>query len=449
MSLIDEGLSHAGDVLVEELVLFSGSGLYVDLRNFFKEISIYESIYSPVMSGSILIGDNRNLIKYLVMTGDEHISIKLKTPGLKSELSIQKTFRIYSISDRKIIDQSSQLYILNFISIEGFVSNLLPIRQAFEGKVSDIVGDIFENYFTNTRYISPNGEKIDNMPKSQLAIIDETENSVKFVSPGWSPIKCIQWLASKAIPKSGKACNYMFFEGNKIFYFTPIETIFNLGINVSIGAYRYFPPGVFETTDANKKLFQIQDVRMLTSTNNLENITSGYYGTRVIDLNIMDKDYEYVDYSYPEQFSEYAHSAGNKDVKSAPLFVNGAVVNPSNNFKINFKHPGLHTDVEDNFTEKVSEIYGNRLSNLLNLNNYNMEIVIPGRTDVEVGSLMYIDLPDTGPLDDSDRSAENFDPMSSGNYLITKIHHKISALPRHSMIMEVTKDSFTAIADVY
>lgn len=449
MTTIDEGLSHAGDVIIEELVLFSSSGLYVDLRSFFREISIYESIFSPVMSGSILIGDNRNLIKYLVITGDEHLSVKIRTPGLKSEMNIQKTFRVYSVSDRTIIDQSTQLYVLNFISVEGFVSNLLPIRKAFEGKVSDIVADIFENYFTNTRYISPNGEKIENLPRCQLNILDETENSIKFVSPGWSPVKCFQWLASKAIPKSGKACNYLFFEGNKFYYFTPIETIFNLGINVSIGMYRYFPPGVFETTDANKKIFQIQSVRMLTSTNNLENISSGYFGSRVIDLNIMDKDYEYVDYFYPEKFNDYSHTAGTSNEAAQPLFLNGAAVTPQNNFKINFVHPGLHTDVEDNFTEKVSEIYGNRLSNILNLNNYNLEIVVPGRSDVEVGSLMYIDLPDTGPLDNSDKSADNFDPLSSGNYLITKIHHKINALPRHSMIMEVTKDSFTAVTDVY
>lgn len=116
---------------------------------------------------------------------------------------------------------------------------------------------------------------------------------------------------------------------------------------------------------------------------------------------------------------------------------------------VNFVHPGLHTDVEDNFTEKISEIYGNRVSNILNLSNYNLEIVVPGRTDVEAGSLMYIDLPDTGPLDDSDKSADNFDPLISGNYLITKIHHKINALSRHSMIMEVAKDSFTYTTDVY
>lgn len=444
-----ESLNHAGDVIVEELVLFSSTGLYVDLKNFFRELSIYESIFSPVMTGSILIGDNRNLIKYLTITGDEHLTVKVKTPGLKSELTITKTFRIYSISERKIIDQSTQIYVLNFISIEGFVSNLVPIRKAFSGKVSDIVANIFDDYFTNVRYITTDGQKIENLGKSQLNILDETSNSIKFVSPGWSPIKCFQWLSSKAIPKSGKACNFLFYEGNKFFYFTPVETIFNLGINISIGIYRYFPPGVIESTDAEKKLFQIQSVRMLTALNNLENITNGYYGSRVIDLNIMDKDFSYTDYFYPEKFNEYTHSAGSANEGANPLFLNGAVVAPQNNFKLNFVHPGLHTDVEDNFTEKISEIYGNRVSNILNLSNYNLEIVVPGRTDVEAGSLMYIDLPDTGPLDDSDKSADNFDPLISGNYLITKIHHKINALSRHSMIMEVAKDSFTYTTDVY
>jgi len=444
-----ESLNNAGGVLVEELFLISATGLYVDLKSFFKELNIYESIYSPVMTGSILIGDNRNLIKYLTITGDEHISIKLRTPGLKSETYIAKTFRIYSISDRRILDQSTQIYVLNFISIEGFVSNLLPIKKAFYGKVSDIVAEIFGTYFSNARYISPSGEKIEDFGRSKLNIIDETDNSIKFVSPGWSPIKCFQWLASKAIPKSGKACNYVFYEGNKFFYFVPIEAIFNLGVNLSIGMYRFFPPGIRETTDVQSKLFQIESVRMLTSLNNLENITNGYFGSRMIDLNIMEKDYNYVDYFHPEKFNEYSHTAGTYDSAAAPLFLNGVAVTAQNNFKLNFVQPGLHTNIQDNFTEKNSVIYGNRLSNILNLSNYNLEIVIPGRTDLEVGSLMYIDLPDTGPLDETDKASNNFDPMTSGNYLITKINHKINALPRHSMIMEVAKDSFTNIQDVY
>lgn len=273
-----EFLQRAGDILIEELLLVSSNGVYIDIRSSFREINIFESIYSPVLNGDIFIADNVNLVKNLQMTGNEYIVIKLKTPSFDSSSTIHKTFRIFSISSRKIIDQITQGYVLSFISNEGFKDTLNPLFSSYEGKISEIVQDIYENEIAMSRnLIIKDGNLVDSESTS-LLILDETRNSAKFVSPGWSPIGCINWLASKSLPAKGKACNYFFWETNKRFIFGPLEKIFETITNdatLMVGYYSYFPPNTRETYDVTEKLFHIENIRMPILLDNLRNSSSG------------------------------------------------------------------------------------------------------------------------------------------------------------------------------
>ncbi|MFK5283330.1 hypothetical protein ACI3PL_27530, partial [Lacticaseibacillus paracasei] len=74
-------------------------------------------------------------------------------------------------------------------------------------------------------YDADNGVKQSDT-KTELISFGQTENLVKFVSPGWTPLECINWLSKKALPKSGKACNFLFWESNGAFYFGSVEKLF-------------------------------------------------------------------------------------------------------------------------------------------------------------------------------------------------------------------------------
>ena len=88
----------------------------------------------------------------------------------------------------------------------------------------------------------------------------------------------------------------------------------------------------------------------------------------------------------------------------------------------------------------MDTIYGNRLSSLIELTNIKMEITVPGRTDVEVGRLLYFDYPPIKPRDETDKSTNDSDKLYSGYYMITAIHHKVNK-NEHTMTMEIVKDS--------
>ena len=135
--------------------------------------------------GNILMIDASNLIQNLPIIGDEMIRLKLRTPGLPQE--IYRTFKVYSVTDRMMLrDTNTQSYILHFVSPEVFIDLLSPVYATFEGKISDVVEKIFRQYLQTTR----NGDD----GETPLLINCPTENEVKFTSPGWSPIHCINWL---------------------------------------------------------------------------------------------------------------------------------------------------------------------------------------------------------------------------------------------------------------
>ena len=102
----------------------------------------------------------------------------------------------------------------------------------------------------------------------------------------------------------------------------------------------------------------------------------------------------------------------------------------------------LHTGIENNFNERMGELYGNRLSNLIELNSLKLNISIYGRTDVEAGRIIDIKFPDMSPVNETDKTSEHLDSRYSGSYLITSIHHKINIL-KHTMSMEIVRDSLS------
>jgi hypothetical protein len=74
------------------------------------------------------------------------------------------------------------------------------------------------------------------------------------------------------------------------------------------------------------------------------------------------------------------------------------------------------------------------------MDNLKLQITVPGRTDAEIGSIIYLSYPMARPRNNEDYALGNEDPIFSGFYLVTAIRHKITLI-KHTMTMEIVKDS--------
>ena len=67
-------------------------------------------------------------------------------------------------------------------------------------------------------------------------------------------------------------------------------------------------------------------------------------------------------------------------------------------------------------------------------------MLVPGRTDIEVGRLISVLYPSSEPPNEDLSTV--LDPILSGLYLISAIHHKIT-IDRHTMNMEIIKNGIS------
>jgi hypothetical protein len=444
----EQGLQKAGEVRIEQLKLINASDEVIDLTEFVVELNIYEDIFKNYLNGNIVLTDSRNIIDKFNIHGEEFLNVKLRTPSFPDNQVIEKTFRVFKLTDRTIVrDNNTQNFVLHFISIEFFYDISLPLFTPFEGTITDVAGRIFTDFLASTRKfnISESNENVtEGNTGTDLIVLNESSNKVKFVSPGWSPFKCINWLATKAIPKDGVAKNFIFFESNKSFYLGTLENLFRNAHQEKnyLGRYLISASNVREDKNSqnlNREMFLAKDVEMIESTDYIKNYTNGYLGNRLVYLDVFNKEYELIDYDHVTNYDKQFHTSGiGKEAK--PVFNNETFRNFATNISFYPKNPKLFNDYADNISEKMGEIHGNRLSSMLELTNIKMNMTIPGRTDAEVGRILYFEYPSMGGKSEGDTGSSAQDKLYSGYYLITAIHHKVNKL-EHQMVMEVIKDS--------
>lgn len=446
------GAFKAGDVRVEEIKIICSDRTVIDLSEFLVELNLYEDMFSNFLQGNLVLTDSRNIIEKFNIHGEESLIVKFRTPSFDEIHTIKKTFVTYKITDRSVVrDNNTQNFTLHFVSAEVYLDALLPLFVSFEGDISKLVEEIFQNYIAvNREYeITNNKEIVTNEKLSPLVILNEPANRVKFVSPGWSPFKCINWLASKSIPKDGKAKNFLFFESNKSFYFGSLESIMQDTVenNNFIGTYTIATSNVGKeeySKDINREMFLAKEVQMVENIDQFKNLTSGYLANRLVFLDVYNKDYQLIDYDYVNEYKNQFHTSG-PGQSSVPPFNADSNRNPATFIGFYPKNPRLFQNstsdfFKDNVNEKMGEIWGNRKSSLFDLNNIKMNITVPGRTDIEVGRVLYFLYPSLDAKDQSDKVENAQDKLYSGYYLITAIHHKVNKL-NHFMTMEIVKDS--------
>lgn len=430
-------LVYPGQVDFQYLKIVSSNGIVVDLNDYLIEFNLFEDIFSNFLHGLVMLNDSSNLISRLPILGDELLIVSYGTPGLRSYF--QKVFQIYSVTDQKTTtDNNTQTYTLHFCSIEAIADANLVVYNPFSGLISDVAKTIFDTYLRNGKYVkfTPNDIELSDTDQSDF-VLTPTRNNIKFISPGWSPAKCLNWLCSKSIPQTGKACDYLFWESTTGFFFASIENLLieSIALEKNAGEYYYIPPGNFETTDVVAKLFLAQSFEVVNFTDNLENYTNGFYANKIITYDPILKSYQVTNFDYPNEYDSFTHTEGNLSV---PNFLRDVYRNPSTYAKLYSANSNLFTGTSGNYPERYKDVFGNRTSKLNELNNFKINLTVHGRSDLFVGAVIKFNYPDTtGQTNSSDSGT---DMLFTGHYLVTAIRHKIN-FRTHVMVLELVKDS--------
>ena len=478
---LDTGMNKPGDVIINQLLLNTiSSDTPLDLKPFLMEFHLYEDIFSPTLSGSVIIRDSLNLIGKLPIVGDEVLTVDIQTPwgelggydanniGKFDPINkIQKSFSVYAIKDRKLNNDREQYYQLFFCSLEASTDNVVKLCQKYEGTTDEIAAKIFEDNMQSLR-IFTNKQVFENFSegaKTEFFIADTPhESMITFVAPMWTPIQCLNWLAKRSIGSKFKSPTFMFFETTKAFYFASIESLVGRQLeNNDIYSSFVYNTNLdnLSTVSALTKGFQtVEALQFLTNLDVIQGQDLGHFASTVHSFDMVKKDYKTYYYDHGFNYKKYTHMEdGTYDAATGVYSMPAPTDTPDNKkpykmiFPINVLrssdnkpfvatvNPGVLDSTEDSIDLRPEDFIAQRNSALMDITTLRLQITVPGRTDAEVGRLIKLFYPSVGEKTQDSSEAVVWDKFLTGIYMITAIHHQITPL-RHTMYMEISKDSY-------
>ena len=411
-------LRYAGDVNIEKVDIITPKGIYQNVRNQIIQLRIFEDIFSPFITGSIVLKESFDLQSLLPLIGEEFIEIKVSTPTL--DKPITGLFHIYKMNDKVNLGDRAIGYELNFISAEALIDSNKKISKVFSGKISDIVRTFVV-------------DKIDGLESKKKFNVENTRNTIKYVSPYWGPIQNLTFLSDNSISEN-QSPSFLFYENRDGFNFKSLESMYKTKSFQQFIMDKYsrdsFPQGG-NALNILEDYKRVGEIDFIESFDYMDRLSGGMYNSKLISYDSTKKTYTVKNFDIKQKFSKQIHLNDN------PLFSSKAV-GRSNAKQI------LYPRAFETFTSfgdtTNARILQERISFLKMAEAQKVQITVAGRCDYTVGQVAELTLYKKKPMQKKDRHEDLIDDVNSGRYLVAAINHQIS-IDGHTCYIELIKDS--------
>tara|TARA_X000000950_G_scaffold284780_1_gene388709 strand:+ start:131 stop:1627 length:1497 start_codon:yes stop_codon:yes gene_type:complete len=454
----EDTIQFAGDYNLNNIVLIGHSGEAVDIKPLMLELNIYEGIYSNSITGSIVIGDSQNLISKLPIQGTERLSFKISTPGANAETHIidatEKTghpFHIYKLTNKQQINPGTVTYVLHFCSREMLRNQRVKVSQSYLS-----MSTAARNIFKDPRYLD-----------SRKRLYYESAQSNPVVIPNISPFKAFNMMGKHCIPYNELnegTVGFYFYETTKGFHFRSWQSMVSYK-----GATPVKPKQVFfyqpkeggdeaiddKGNEEDKIVNDYRNVEEYEFINQFHDVAAntalGTYGHRVITHNIYDKTYKVDDYNYHETFNTSSHADSvigknnNAEINAivrSPVDYDDLAVSDYPESRVSLQSTTRFSDDKDvgMYGKEVGRdgvLTGQRIGQAAQVRSgTRLRLLVKGQSYLEAGDKITFNLRNVA----ADNPDGEDDPQYSGDYIISKIRHRITP-EDYKQVLECVKDS--------
>ena len=460
MSIVQE---NASDIKIELLELVTPAETF-DLRKLFVSMNIYEDLFGDSVTMDLFLNDSINLPYKAPILGEEYLNFTVSSksitgdPKQRVELNPGPMY-IVSITDRHLVKDRQQVYILHFTSEQDIVNSNTTVSRSFRGKtISTIVSTLLNEY-------------IDPLKEGNDFVIEKTDGIENIVIPNWKPFKAINWLAKRAINKNGIP-NYLFWESNGITYFKSVESLLTQQPKQKF----IFSPIIAseqKIAQLSQGRIQLDNLEIINQFHTIRNIENGLYASKLITHDIVKKKIQQHTFGLNRAYaSDITHTDVYMPISSIDTYYTvqdrftfapqGDGINKGDNIQSYYDSKVMfHPKHNQMYALNSNDLYDNHVENwklkrnalILGLDQIKLRITFSGISYLSVGHTVDITVPSSEKvLEQNPGKVKNpddlIDKYLSGTYLITALKHMIawnSGKPVYTMLAEVTKD---ALADV-
>lgn len=410
-------IRFAGDVSIDKVKIISSSGFYQDIAAQVINVQIFEDLFSPFITGSLIVKDSLDLVNLFPFAGEEFVELEISTPSLQRG-NIKGTFYIYKLTDRELIGDRAVVYQLHFISSEAVVDLNKKISKVYSGKTSDIV----------KKFVV---DKIDGLESKKDVFIEPSSTNTKYISNYWTPVENITYLKELS-SNNNKVPNYLFFENRDGFYFISLDTLYNTDVYQSFVYDRYTRDDLNNSgsvKNIQEDYKRIETISIPVGFDYMDRISNGMLSSRMISYDLTKKVYTAKNYNMFSKFDKQNHLNPNAISSDRAIFRSNSLIINVPRYNGNFSGFGDVT----NFKTAQEQI---SLMKMAEANK--IQITVAGRSDYTIGQKVNVTLNKIEPI--SKNETDVTDKMFSGNYLISAINHYVNR-ERHECHMELIKDS--------
>lgn len=413
-----EKLRFAGDVNIDKVLVTSVNGFYQDIANQVVGIQIFEDIFSPFITGSLIIKDSLDLLNVFPFTGEEYLTLEISTPELKKG-AIKGDFYIFKMTNREILGDRSVVYELHFITQEAVVDMNKRISKKFEGKPSEIAKTIIQD--------KDNGLQI-----TGAVNIEESSNTIKYISNFWSPVRNMTYLCDHAVNMK-ESPSYVFFQNRAGFNFVSLDALYGNSDYIEYFIYDNYVRDVLPGDTSAKNIVEdykrIRRIAAPVLFDYMERIDGGMMGSKQYSFDMFSKNVDIKEYDMFKDFEKNTHTNLYPLASSKSIFrYNAKIINRVRHWD-NFKDGGDSSN---------SKFLQKRISIMKIVDAAKIEITVPGRTQYTAGQKVLVEVDKMEPAEKKDK--DTLDSMLSGAYIISAINHYIDK-EKHECVMELIKDS--------
>ena len=394
-----------GRVLIDSITHITDTTT-IDITNIISEINIHSSMNIESTFGELLVIDHINYYTKSKLIAGDGIVIKISHNG---EPTTYK-FKISSVKDMNDAG-SGTVYTLRLVSELTYNSYFRKISQSFIGTPSDIAGQIFTD----------NTEELFNIWETSIGV--ET-----VVIPMWSPMKTIEWLATRSRSNSAPS-RFIFFQDSKMRYnFMSLTKLKDL-YNKAPVTYRYNnntlgkDNGAGLNPNSKEEMLAIKKVDFLNNYDIKSAMDRGVIQNTLIRTDFTKKTIDIQSNSYWDTYNKRNLNVGDQ-------------------WKYEETAPGRI--VLENVASNMSNLPGlNKISDETTANpnmdrSQEVEITVLGNNEIDIGQIIKLEFPSKEP--ENTQKHNDLDTRWSGNYYITA-KRDIITRKGHNMILRCTKES--------
>jgi hypothetical protein len=374
---------------------------------------IWEDMSKPTLYATFMFEDNVGLLQSFPIIGEEVFTIEFETPGMSS--STKYSFRSFEVANvQKDVNGKGMTYMVRCVSEEHLYSGSSLVKQSFNDTISNIVPVIIAY----------------NLSSKKPIIIDETKGIQTLVIPKLNPLQAIDMCRQRAVSKNFASSSYVFFENQAGFNFKTIEGLIKEG-RKTIGS-RVFnaQQNVMANKETEAKSFRtILDYVNIAKSDSNKKASEGVYKAVTKTFDLATKTVTTTNFDLQQVFNKFELPTVGKQIPNSTNFIEEFGSGVPKQFFLPKDTMRLDTFIDT--------MVATRNSFSMLLNSDITRVLIHGDSGLKVGDLITLNLP--AATGTTERKKQ--DELVSGNYLIIRLRHMITAgtKSRHQISFDCVK----------